>query len=103
MEFLAVQEWELEIAYRELLDFARQQGGAPFAWDYQEISADNSEILADESTVENLKIAIPKAEADDVEFQGAVAVGPSLQQQAEVVKLLAFTPSRITGSRAGCC
>ena len=70
LEFLAVQEWELEIAYRQLLDSAQQQGGAPVAWDYEEILDDNCEILADESVVENLKIAIPKAEADDVEFQG---------------------------------
>ena len=81
MEFLAVQEWELEIAYQRLLDSAQQPGGVPFAWDYQEISADNSEILADKSAVENLKIAIPKAKADDVEFQGAWAVGSSPQPQ----------------------
>ncbi|PIO26036.1 hypothetical protein AB205_0020310, partial [Aquarana catesbeiana] len=55
-------EWELEIAYRQLLDSAQQQGGAPFAWDYQEIPVDNSEILAEVSAVENLDIAIPKAE-----------------------------------------
>ncbi|PIO40633.1 hypothetical protein AB205_0152950, partial [Aquarana catesbeiana] len=62
LEFLAVQEWELDIIYRQLLDSAQQQGGAPFAWDYQEIPVDNSKILAEESAVENLEIAIPKAE-----------------------------------------
>ncbi|PIO39015.1 hypothetical protein AB205_0050390, partial [Aquarana catesbeiana] len=62
LEFLVVQEWELEIAYRQLLDSAQQQGGAPFAWDYQEIPVDNSKILAEESAVENLE-KIPKAEA----------------------------------------
>ncbi|PIO35875.1 hypothetical protein AB205_0015350, partial [Aquarana catesbeiana] len=62
IEFLAIQEWELEIAYRGLLDSAQRQGWAPFAWDYQEIPVDNSEILAGESAVENLEIAIPKAE-----------------------------------------
>ncbi|PIO26074.1 hypothetical protein AB205_0155740, partial [Aquarana catesbeiana] len=61
LEFLAVQEWELEIAYSQLLDSAQQQGGAPFAWDYKELPVDNSEILAEESAVENLEIAIPKA------------------------------------------
>ncbi|PIO15012.1 hypothetical protein AB205_0199230, partial [Aquarana catesbeiana] len=60
--FLAILEWELEIAYRQPLDSAQQQGGAPFAWDYQEITVDNSEILAEESAVENLEIAITKAE-----------------------------------------
>ncbi|PIO40632.1 hypothetical protein AB205_0152950, partial [Aquarana catesbeiana] len=49
LEFLAVQEWELDIIYRQLLDSAQQQGGAPFAWDYQEIPVDNSKILAEES------------------------------------------------------
>ncbi|PIO14500.1 hypothetical protein AB205_0183090, partial [Aquarana catesbeiana] len=51
LEFLAVQEWELEIAYRRLLDIAQCQGWAPFAWDYQEIPADNPEILAEESAM----------------------------------------------------
>ncbi|PIO25810.1 hypothetical protein AB205_0058390 [Aquarana catesbeiana] len=62
IEFLAIQEWELEIAYRRLLDSAQSQGWAPFAWDYQEIPVDNSEILTEEIAVENLEIAIPKAE-----------------------------------------
>ncbi|PIO26956.1 hypothetical protein AB205_0124390, partial [Aquarana catesbeiana] len=53
IDFLGVQEWELEIAYRWLLDSAQRQGWAPFAWDYQEIPVytryQNSEILAEES------------------------------------------------------
>ncbi|PIN99491.1 hypothetical protein AB205_0183740, partial [Aquarana catesbeiana] len=51
LEFLAIQEWELEIAYRHLLDSDQQQGGSPFAWDYQEIPVDNSEIVAEELTM----------------------------------------------------
>ncbi|PIO10538.1 hypothetical protein AB205_0181360, partial [Aquarana catesbeiana] len=63
LEFLAIQEWELEIAYKRRLDVAQCQGRAPFAWDYQEIPIDIPEILAkEESAVENLKIAIPKPE-----------------------------------------
>ena len=100
LEFLAIQEWELEISYRQLLDSAQQQGGAPIAWDYEEISDDSSEILADESAVENMEIAIPKAEADGVKFQGARAVGPSLQQRAEVVKLLLPAESLATEQSA---
>ncbi|PIO26310.1 hypothetical protein AB205_0018410, partial [Aquarana catesbeiana] len=44
-------EWELEIAYRRLLDVAQCQGWAPFAWDYQKIPVDNPEILAEESAM----------------------------------------------------
>lgn len=88
LEFLAIREWKLEVAYKQLLDSAQQQGGAPIAWDYEKISYDNCEILTDESAVENMEIAIPKAEADGVEFQRARAVGPSLQQQPEVVNIL---------------
>ncbi|PIO38716.1 hypothetical protein AB205_0103790, partial [Aquarana catesbeiana] len=51
LEFLANQEWDLEIAYIQLLDSAQQQVWAPFTWDYQEIPADNSEILAEESAM----------------------------------------------------
>ena len=81
LEFLAIQEWELEIAYRQLLDSAQQQGGAPVAWDYEDILDDNCEILADESAVKNMEIPIPKAEADDVELQGARAHLPSHRLQ----------------------
>ncbi|PIO14971.1 hypothetical protein AB205_0018180 [Aquarana catesbeiana] len=68
-EFLVIQEWELEIAYRQLLDSAQQQGGAPFAWDYQEIPVDNSEILAEESTMwqSNSVLCQPGPAAMDVE------------------------------------
>ena len=45
MEFLAIQKWELEIAYRRLLDSAQRQGWAPLAWEYPKESADSQEIL----------------------------------------------------------
>ena len=51
MEFLAIQEWELKIAYRQLLDSAQRQGWAPHAWEYPEVPADCLEILAEESTI----------------------------------------------------
>ncbi|PIO16205.1 hypothetical protein AB205_0179460 [Aquarana catesbeiana] len=83
LEFLALQEWELEIAYRQLLDSAQQQGGAPFAWDYQEISVDNSEILVEESAVENLEIAIPKAETPVAETGDLIDFSAEKEQPDE--------------------
>ncbi|PIO38909.1 hypothetical protein AB205_0174160, partial [Aquarana catesbeiana] len=82
LEFLAVQEWELEIAYRQLLDSAQQQGGAPLAWDYQEIPVDNSKILAEESAVENLEIAMPKAEVLTT-GQSSSNLCPALEEQTD--------------------
>ncbi|PIO16204.1 hypothetical protein AB205_0179460 [Aquarana catesbeiana] len=101
LEFLALQEWELEIAYRQLLDSAQQQGGAPFAWDYQEISVDNSEILVEESAVENLEIAIPKAEVLTT-GQSSANLCPALTQHSgfhgqEIVNLHPQTPVAETG------
>lgn len=51
LEFLAIQKWELEIAYRRLLDSAQQHVWASFAWDYQEVPANSFEILAEVSAV----------------------------------------------------
>ncbi|XP_077313352.1 uncharacterized protein LOC143933998 [Lithobates pipiens] len=69
IEFLADQEWELEIAYRWLLDSAQCQGWNPFAWDYKEIPVDNSEILAEESAMwqSNSVLCQPAPAAMDAE------------------------------------
>ncbi|PIO09646.1 hypothetical protein AB205_0108850, partial [Aquarana catesbeiana] len=83
LEFLAIQEWELEIAYRQLLDSAQQQGGAPFAWDYQEIPVDNAKILAEKSAVENLEIAIPKAETPVIEIGDLMDCSAEEEQPGE--------------------